>query len=64
MAKLVELEVSYGVTIVKDGVYFKPNASARIELDSEDTAEKRKLVWKQAWEMVEGEVAKQIKGLD
>lgn len=63
MARLKEIEVSYGVTIEKNGVYYKPNATAKIELDDLDSVEKRKVVWLQAWEMVEEQVAKQIEGL-
>lgn len=63
MAKLKEIEVSLGITLENKGVYYKPNAKVVIEVDLEDIGSKREAVWKQAWEMVEDQVSKQIESI-
>ena len=63
MARLTEVEVSLGITVESKGVYYKPNARIVLELDSTDTKENRELLWKQAWDVVTEQVAKQIESI-
>lgn len=60
MARLKEIKASFGITLEDKGIYYKPNAEVLIEIDEQDTVERRKLVWKQAWDMVTEQVEKQI----
>lgn len=63
MAKLKEIEVALGVTVEQNGVYYKPNARAVIELDEKDTPENRARIWSHAWRMIEEQVSEQLKSL-
>lgn len=63
MAKLKEITVEMGVTIENKGVYYKPVAGIKLELDHEDTPDNRARIWAKAWEMVSEQVAKQIENI-
>ncbi|MGL5460739.1 MAG: hypothetical protein ACRDBY_14075 [Cetobacterium sp.] len=60
MAKLKELEVSLGISLEVNKVWYRPTASIKLEMDETDTVEKRKLIWKSAWQTVSTEVERQI----
>ena len=60
MAKLKEIKASLGISLERDGVWYRPNCEVTLEIDETDTPVKRKAIWSKAWETVVEQVEKQI----
>lgn len=63
MARLVEIRANLGITVKNNDVFYKPEFGVTIQLDENDTPDKRKAIFKQAWKVVEEQVEAELNGL-